>query len=262
MADPGTLLACAPNFRAVSGPVTQYGLPLAQRKLYRADAVVDPAPGDQRVLAGLGISLVFDLRSAAERERVPSMIWASAGATVQPIDMLAHVQGGSDLWMDFKARPDRRGAEAAMRALYAGFPDALHDHLRLLVEGIANAEGAVLIHCTAGKDRTGFAVAILLAALGVPMVRIMADYLASLGRENDQAREETRQLITGRLGFRLEEDVLDRLMTVDESYLAASFARVDQRFGGVASYLGSAGVSAEHIAALEHVLLAGASRLE
>lgn len=257
MADRGTLLACAPNFRAVSGPLSRHGIPLAAGKLYRADAVVDPAPDDRAALAGLGIALVFDLRSAAERARVPSMIWASSGATVRPIDMLAHVEDGSDLWMDFKAKPDRSGAEAAMRALYAGFPDALHDHLRLLFEGITKAEGAVLIHCTAGKDRTGFAVAILLAALGVPMAQIMEDYLASLGRDNDQAREETRQLITGRLGFRLEEDVLDRLMTVDESYLAASFARVEQRFGGVASFLRSAGIAATHMAALERALLSG-----
>jgi len=112
-----------------------------------------------------------------------------------------------------------------MQALYAGFPAALHGQLLSLVEAMAACDTAALIHCTAGKDRTGFAVAILMAALGVPMPQIMADYLASLGRANAQAREETRQLTAARLGFQLADDTLDRLMTVHESYLAASFAR-------------------------------------
>lgn len=256
MNNPDRLLTCAPNFRGVTPAIGRGGRLLAAGRLFRADAVVDPRPEDHTVLAGLGISLVFDLRSAAERARVPDQIWAATGAEVRPIDMLAHVEGSSNPWSALQDSPDRQGAGRAMQALYAGFPAALHSQLRPIVEAMIGCEEAVLIHCTAGKDRTGFAIAILLAALGVPMDAIMADYLASLGRDNAQAREETRQLISGRLGFDLDDDAIARLMTVEESYLAASFQAVDQQFGGTALYLATAGLTGVHISALESLLLA------
>jgi len=256
MTDTERLLTCAPNFRGVSPVIGRGGRPLAAGRLYRADAIVDPTPEDHAVLARLGIALVFDLRSAAERERVPGEIWSVTGAEVRPIDLLAHVEGGSSPWSALKDNPDWHGAGMAMQALYAGFPAALHGQLRPIAEAMIGCGEPVLIHCTAGKDRTGFAIAILLAALGVPMEEIMADYLASLGRDNAQAREETRQLISGRLGFDLDERAIDRLMTVEESYLAASFQAVDQQFGGTAAYLATAGITGTHIAALESLLLA------
>jgi protein-tyrosine phosphatase len=249
------MLACSPNFRMVSGLIGRDGRALVAGCLYRSDALIDPLPDDQAALAALGIGLVFDLRSATERSRAPGHYWDAAGVDVQGVDMLAHIEGGSEPWHAFKAQPDTQGAEATMQALYAGFPAALHGQLLSLVEAVAACDKAVLIHCTAGKDRTGFAVAILMASLGVPMPQIMADYLASLGRSNAQAREETRQLTAARLGFELADDALDRLMTVHESYLAASFARVEQDFGGVEAYLSTAGISAKHIAALEALLL-------
>jgi protein-tyrosine phosphatase len=256
MTDPERLLACAPNFRSVTPVMGRGGRRLAAGRLYRADAVVVPTPEDHAVLARLGIALVFDLRSAAERARVPGGIWVEAGAEVRPIDMLAHVEGSTNPWSALKPSPDRHGAGAAMQTLYAGFPAALHGQLRPIAEAMIGCGEPVLIHCTAGKDRTGFAIAILLAALGVSMDEIMADYLASLGRDNAQAREETRQLISGRLGFDLDEQAIDRLMTVEESYLAASFQAVDQQFGGTAAYLATAGITGTHIAALESLLLA------
>lgn len=245
MHDTGPLLICAPNFRPAH----------KSQRLYRADAVVNPTASDRDVLASLDIALVFDLRSAAERARVPGAIWTETGASVRPIDMLASLEGGSDPWSAFKARPDLHGADAAMRALYAGFPAALLSQLRPIADAIAVSEGAVLVHCTAGKDRTGFVIAILLAARGVPMAEVMTDYLASLGRYNAEAREATRQLVTSRFGTAIEDDVLDRLMTVEEAYLGASFQRIEEQFGGVSEYLAAAGIDQSHLAALEPFLL-------
>lgn len=113
----------------------------------------------------------------------------------------------------------------------------------------------MLIHCTAGKDRTGFLVALLLAAAGVSRNNVIADYLLSAGRANATARDATRALAISRLGVPLPEAALDELMSVQEAFLAASFAAIDRHHGGLDAYLELAGVTSTHRASLEAALL-------
>lgn len=256
MTEFSALLACAPNFREVSGLRARDGRVVAGGRLFRSDAVLAPEATDREVLAGIGIDLVFDLRSATERAVATNAFLASTGADLRPVDLLARIENGHDYWHVIKAQPDAQGGEAAMHAVYGAFPAALHSQLLSMVEAIAVSPGAVLVHCTAGKDRTGFVIAVLLGMLGASKQDIAQDYLLSAGRGNAQVRERTRLLAVDRIGFDLPAEVIDRLMSVRESYLDAAMARIQQDFGGLDSYLASAGVTAQHIAALEGRLLA------
>ncbi|MES2303604.1 MAG: tyrosine-protein phosphatase, partial [Pseudomonadota bacterium] len=142
------------------------------------------------------------------------------------------------------------GAEQAMLALYSGFPAALHGQLAMIMQRMLARPGATLIHCTAGKDRTGFLVAILLSALGTNRDDVLGNYLQSRGRTNPAARAATEHLACARTGLALPDAAIDRLMSVDEAYLAASFAAIDREFAGIERYLLSAGITVADLGAL------------
>lgn len=256
MTDAPRLLQCAPNFRAVDAPIALADGGTVSPRLFRSDAVLAPAAADRAVIAQCGIGLVFDLRSATERTYHPNRFWLAKGAEVFALDMLAHIESGADPWIRLRASADAQGARSAMTAMYAAFPDAVHAQLPAVVDAIGRSSGQVLVHCTAGKDRTGFLVALLLSALGVPRDAIIADYLRSAGRGNAAARDATRALAVSRLGVPLPEDALDELMSVQETFLAASFAAIDRDHGGLDAYLTTAGVTSTDRAVLETALLA------
>lgn len=255
MTDFSAVLACAPNFREVAGLRARDGRSVGSGRLFRSDAILAPEVEDCDILARFGVDLVFDLRSASERTHAPNTYLASVGADLRAVDLLARIEDGHDHWHVIKEQPDAQGGDAAMHAVYAAFPQALHGQLASVVEAILASPGAVLVHCTAGKDRTGFLIAVLLSAIGVGAADIVADYLQSAGRGNAQVRDNTRRLAVNRIGFELPEDVLERLLSVRESYLDAAMARIEQDFGGIDGYFASAGISEQQRAALKARLL-------
>ena len=133
-------------------------------------------------------------------------------------------------------------------------PAAAAPHLASQIDALLAADGAVLIHCTAGKDRTGFVSALLLAILGVARSEIMADYLASRGRRTDRVVEATRRLMQAQVGA-VSLDALEALLDVDEAYLDTSFDTISADYGDLAGYLKAAGVGPDRIATLRTRLL-------
>lgn len=244
------MLRCAPNFRAVSARVAG-----VTPRLFRADVVLTPNEADRATLAQCDIGVVFDLRSATERTNHPNRYWFDQGVEVIGIDLLAQIEGGADPWTRLRARADAPCARDVMTGMYAAFPGAAHGQLLSVVAAICQAPGAALIHCTAGKDRTGFVVALLLSVLGSPREQIMTDYLRSAARANPAARAATRTLAANRLGFALSEPALDELMSVQAAFLEASFAAIDRDHAGLDGYLASAGVTSANRAELERAML-------
>jgi protein-tyrosine phosphatase len=101
---------------------------------------------------------------------------------------------------------------------------------RILDDGAAR----VLLHCSAGKDRTGFAAALLLLALGVPRPLVMRDYL--LSRHYFHPAQQLAQ-VRSKYGIgHLDDAVILPLLSVEEAYLGAALAAVDAA-GGVDAYL-------------------------
>ena len=99
----------------------------------------------------------------------------------------------------------------------------------------------LLVHCTAGKDRTGFVCAMMLMGAGVAAGPVMADYLASERRRHPQVSEATRTMMAN-AGVAISDEILAALNGAREDYLAASFAVLDADFGGVEAYLDTVGV--------------------
>lgn len=248
-------LTIAPNFRDVGPLPTMDGGTLRSGMLFRSEALLNPAPRDAEQIRQCGIRLVFDLRSSGETVRAPNRFWAGEGIEHHNLDLLSGFPRDTNLWAGLRAKPTRADGEALMHALYAGMPRAALSYLPRLFDGAAQGGLPMLVHCTAGKDRTGFMVAVLLAALGVERGAIEADYMASAGRMTDVAREATRQMTASHAGREVGDDVIEGLLGVSPSYLAASFAAIDTDFGGTDAYLARVGLDPPRRAALQALLI-------
>jgi len=159
------------NLRDLGGLPTADGRKTRSGVLYRSEA---PRPGDARPPETFGWPppTVIDLRSAVERGSGPHPL-AEFGSTVHVMPLL-----GEDV-----GQPGSRTIDAAtaggLHGLYASILDLATPRLVEILDIAAEEPGPVLVHCAAGKDRTGVVVAILLRLAGVGPDHVLADYLAT-----------------------------------------------------------------------------------
>jgi len=223
------------NFRAVSGWRSNDGRRLIAGRLFRSDQLDRLTDSDQDRLQALNIGQVFDLRARAEIERSPSrwpegalpMIWSGAESAADADLGKVMTQSGQTA-DDFSA---------AMVRTYAKFPDELAGAVRAAAEFLLGSDEApVLIHCAAGKDRTGFVMAFLLHAIGVRDDDILADYLLT-----NASYEKAHAVFNaqGRLDA-VEDRVpgsVERLLGAYPQYLTAAQASVVDQYGTIAGWL-------------------------
>ena len=240
----GTAALSKLNFRDLGGIPVSQGRVLRQRCLYRSEGPASFAEAHRAELAALDIKLICDLRADVERQAAPND-WSGA-ARLLNVEMTQDLRVATNSgWSALRDDPSEAGARRAMRANYAAMPAALQPHLPALVDALLAGEHPVLIHCTAGKDRTGVLVGLLLAFLGTPMEEIEADYLRSdvfaknlrLGASIADAFEKT-------FGFVPSEATIDAMIGVDIDFLAAAFAAVTREWGDVEAYFHAAGIAA------------------
>ncbi|MGN0972497.1 MAG: tyrosine-protein phosphatase [Aristaeellaceae bacterium] len=159
------------NFRDLGGYAAREGRMVAWNRLYRADGLAGLTEADAARLKAMNVRTVVDLRSLSEQRAMPDKL--PGGVRLCACPMMRE-----DL-----ATPDR-AAEAFARSLTRGYMKMIGEDAalagqaaRAVMEGLA--QGAVVFHCTAGKDRTGVLAAILLLLLGVAEEDIIADYQVS-----------------------------------------------------------------------------------
>jgi protein-tyrosine phosphatase len=246
----------APNFRDIGGYASSDGRHVRWGRVFRSSELSKLTPGDQRKVAGLGLVAVIDLRTQEERDRSPSA-WLErpADAYQSPKPSLTPVM--SAILKD-AGTPD--GARAGIEGFYTQMPDAYRDEYAAFFHRIAAGEVPILIHCSAGKDRTGLAIAVLLATLRVPRGTIMADYaltetlVPALPRQAPGALAAAGQAAHG-VG-QLPEASQRVLWRSDPRYLAAALRSIDREYGSIEGYVRNGlHVSEQEEAALRKALL-------
>jgi len=195
--------------------------------LVRSDQLCRLDDGGREALLAHGVRTVIDLRTPPEAEKDPDPMWHEQG-----VDYVNVPQQDQQFWGSID--PARTRAERDALVL-----DQRAEHIVAMVREVANAApGGVLIHCLAGKDRTGIAVALLLGLVGVSDADIAADYALS---EAALAAEKAAALAAA-----ADEDARARIERGYDSRaetMLATLAHLRTRHGGAVEYLRRAGLS-------------------
>ena len=224
----------------------------------RSDRLYGLTPEDWATLRELGIATICDLRSDAERARHPNRTPQELGARELIAAIDNDLRGDPRLLTLLDDDPTQAGTERLMLTLYRRFAPHFAPRLRSLFDALLDGGVPLLLHCTAGKDRTGFATALILTALDVPRETIMEDYLVSRTWPGAALHRDSlrRRLLPHKPGAELEA-MVDTLLGVREAYLDAALTEVEQRYGSVPAYLErEAGLDAVRRAQLQDLLLA------
>lgn len=250
-ADHALGLSGAPNFRDFGGYRTTDGHVVRSHILYRSSALASLTPVDWIKVQGLGIQAVYDLRTVSERQSKPDG-WPKLPATVygSPKPDL------SGLFGDIRAAGNSPAkARAAFIRFYEAAPFAYAVEYSTIFRALAQGRAPVLIHCTAGKDRTGVAVALLLEALHVPRTDILADY-AMTEKLTPPPSAPPSMGKAAAAAPAMSPPVALVLWRADPAYVEASLRAVQRRYGSIDAYMrGALKMTPVEIASLRHNLL-------
>jgi protein tyrosine/serine phosphatase len=227
------------NFRDFGGYDTASGRPIKRELLYRSANHAYATDADLARMADLRLAAIIDLRRTAERKREPSKRWPGFGAAVVENDILSDHGDWADQMKGVEVVDARWFFEDGM-AYYRRAPfEARHiDLFSRYFHTLAGADGAIVVHCAAGKDRTGLICALTHHLLGVHADDIMADYLLT----NDEDRMARKMAFLGpwlrdTVGKTVDEAALRVAVSVNPSYLETAFAVIREAHGSLDGYL-------------------------
>lgn len=247
------------NFRDYGGYAAEGGR-LRTGLLFRSGQHGAATPDDLARFGGMGVATIIDLRGDAERRTMPCVrpdgfsadVLFAPGETAGS-ELAPHEEAGRGIATADEAR-------AAMTELYRNMPfrPVLVASLRLYFAALATRDGPTLIHCLAGKDRTGLAVALLHALTGVHRDDVMADYLLTNTAGDPEARiAAAAPAIRERYGPQLTEGAIVALMGVDARYLDTALASIAERHATIEAYAESVlGINAARRTAIRERLIA------
>jgi protein-tyrosine phosphatase len=212
----------ASNFRDLGGYATRDGKNVRWRQIFRSNHLGNLTQKDVEIVRGLGVKSAFDFRGVDERK----------GAACAVEEILVHsLPIEPTVVAALRARLQARALSSAdaleiMRDSYRGYVRLNTHSFRELFAHLVEDTVPLVIHCTAGKDRTGFACALILHALGVPEQIIGEDYLLTnrFYRRDPNASPD------------LPAEVLSAIGTVNASYLAAGFEAIRAEYGDLETY--------------------------
>lgn len=213
-------LSGARNVRDMGGYPVQDGRRVRWGRLYRAAELGTLTREDLAILSDLGIRTFIDFRRLSEIQEAPDQrpdsLDAAVSLPIDPGDFTAYAR-------TIGSRPGGEVMAELYRIMIRDFQEPFADFLALSAEP---GRGPLLFHCAAGKDRTGIAAALLLAALGADRETIFQDYLLS----NPGLGDKYADILKAR-------PELAPAVAADAAYLAAAFEVIDQEFDGLEDFL-------------------------
>ena len=228
------------NFRDFGGAVGAAGRRTPRGRMFRSGHHAAATPEDLARLAELDLALIVDLRRPAERQRDPARRPASTRARILEHD--GPLEAAMAPHLAFLAMPDASAERVTeqMTAGYRGYPFDPHyvAVYRDYFAALAQIDGAVLVNCHAGKDRTGFLCALTLTVLGVGEDEVFEDYLATNRHNRADGRvDELAAQFLETHGKPVSTDLLRHVMMADAAYLRAAFDAINAAHGDVDVYL-------------------------
>jgi protein-tyrosine phosphatase len=214
----------ATNFRDLGGYAGHEGRPLRWRKLFRSEHLGGLTPDDQAQLKVLGVARAFDFRGVHERAARP---YDLPGVTQHTLSIEPTVTQRMDDMVAAGQTLTGPAVAGLMRDLYRGLVNEQSHRFAELFEHLLAEDTPLVFHCTAGKDRTGIAAALILSALGVPREVVMQDYLLTNEHFVHPPMPDSRT----------PKEALAVLWRVQEDFLTEALRTIDEQHSGIESYL-------------------------
>ena len=222
--------------------------------LYRSNGLSHLTSADIAMLDALDIGSIYDLKAEREWQAAPT-VWQRTDLEVFTFRP-GHKRRLVDMAQDYP--PDADGARQLMLDFYAELPRTMAHAFAEILQRMAGGAVPCVIHCSAGKDRTGMAVAIVLGMLGVPRETIVADYALTDrlgGVEADMARSVVRDPARETLRSRYSAAAIKAMRAADPAYILTAMGAIDAQYGALPDYLEHIGVDAAAQARLRDMLI-------
>lgn len=228
------------NFRDIGGYETSDGHRVKRGCFYRSGPIVFGNEQERDEFKELGIRTILDLRSSQERQAVPDE--AVEGCTYVPCSAIPeeNMGGGNFDLVELIKNGGLSQLQGYVEAIYKGLPFG-NPAYQVLFDLLRREELPVVFHCSAGKDRTGFAACLILKTLGVPDETIMEDYLLS-----NVYRKAENEAVLAKFPKAAEAE---GLLYVKAEYLQSSMDAIAEKYSDFGTYLNTEyGVTKEEIA--------------
>jgi protein-tyrosine phosphatase len=216
-------LAGASNFRDLGGYAARDGRRVRWRQLFRSNHLGHVTSADIEILRGLGLKNAFDFRGTEERV---AALCALSEIAVHSLPIEPTVVAALRARLADGIALSSTDAVDVMRDSYRNYVHQNTQSFRALFAHLVEDRAPLVIHCTAGKDRTGFACALILQALDVSDEVIAKDYLLT----NRFYRRDTSA------SSDLPDDVRQVLGSVETSFLAAAYEAIAADYGDLENY--------------------------
>lgn len=248
------------NFRDLGGWRAADGRQVKWGKIYRSGVMANLTMGDLEYLKALGIQVICDLRNPQERTSEPNPFLKTPGPKIVATDY--------DMSASMAALTRMKTREDALQGFaeaYVGFLDMLTPHYTDMFARLVANEGPLAFNCSAGKDRTGMASALILSVLGASRATVLQDYaltevytppsyyakLAQAGGGSSSVTAQQMQALA-----KLPPEVLQVIMGSDPEVMRRALAIIDAKHGGpVALTKSRFGLTDQKIASLKAAYL-------
>jgi protein-tyrosine phosphatase len=242
------------NTRELGGYKTKDGKSVKWGVLYRSDKLSDISSADQEYIQNLGIKRIVDFRSITEKTENPDLIPEGISYVEMPIE----VDGAIRTQIEDILRGNVEGDVKSF--LIDANKEFITDYKSVyskFIKDLINSDGPTLFHCTAGKDRAGFAAAITLIALGVPKEVVINDYMKTNAFTADRIDDMLDQIKLMSL-FQADVEILRPLLGVEQEYIEMAFKTAEETYGSLENYIREGlEISDKEIIELRSLLLEG-----
>lgn len=239
------------NFRDFGGYATTDGRHMRLGCLYRSGTLDDVQGADLHALQAIGLKTIVDLRAPKEKKKTLSI----AGARRIDLPIELENRAGEQLQPLMVKRGAENEVMEILKQMYRDLADQAWLQVGQVLHLLLGAEAyPVLIHCRAGKDRTGFVCALVQQAVGVERAAMFQDYLKTNEHFAPLTPRMARVMKVFSLG-RVQVNNVRAAISAREEYLQAALDQIDRHYGGLAAYLEKGGITSCEIETLRGLLV-------
>jgi len=246
------------NFRDVGGYKTQSGMFIKKGLLYRCGSLATASDNDLRELSSLGIKTVCDLRTHKEKMNHPDRFPVNSSVKSLHIPIKAKMHNESkfifQLFSVLFGKARKIDFHEAFKQVYREYVTDFRTEFSAIIKLVVDSSNLpLLIHCTGGKDRTGFACSLIHLILGVPVEMAMQDYLLT----NDYSHQFKAQMIKRLKRFAFLGVSIQKfypLLEARREYLNAALHKISMDYGSIEDYFYK-GLDFSETERLRHLLL-------